>query len=137
MTLDVHFSSATDEWATPQDLFDKLNEEFNFSLDVCADDWNHKTQDYFDKTVDGLAQQWTGVCWCNPPYGREIGKWMQKAYESAGGGGQSLFVSSLRAQTQHGGTTTPPKAKFASYVVESSSSLDQASRTAHPFPAQS
>lgn len=52
------FSSKTDEWATPQEFFDKLNEEFNFQLDVCADQSNAKCQRYFSKEQDGLAQSW-------------------------------------------------------------------------------
>ena len=81
-------SSLTDQWATPQYLFDKLNQEFGFTLDVCADESNHKTGAYFSKEDDGLRQEWTGVCWMNPPYGREIGKWVKKAYEAARGGGR-------------------------------------------------
>ena len=81
-------SSATDEWATPQGLFDRLNAEFGFTLDVCANEHNHKTDKYFDKDMDGLAQDWTGeVCWMNPPYGREIPKWVAKARATAERGG--------------------------------------------------
>ncbi len=73
-----------DFWATPQSLFDQLNEEFNFDLDVCASEDNHKCANYYDKQTDGLKQKWEGTCWCNPPYGRsEIDKWMKKAYESS------------------------------------------------------
>ena len=75
------FSSKTDEWSTPQDLFDKLNEEFHFDLDVCANESNHKCALYYDREQDGLKMPWVGhVVWCNPPYGREIGKWVKKAY---------------------------------------------------------
>jgi phage N-6-adenine-methyltransferase len=80
--MSVHFSSATDNWATPQAFFDKLNAEFNFDLDVCADDVNAKCGRFFTKEQDGLAQTWEGVVWMNPPYGKEIGKWMSKAVES-------------------------------------------------------
>ena len=76
------FSSTTDMWATPQDLFDKLNAEHHFTLDVCAVAENAKCPNYYSPAKDGLAQDWTGVCWMNPPYGREIGRWVQKAYES-------------------------------------------------------
>jgi phage N-6-adenine-methyltransferase len=79
MNTAVHFSSATDLWSTPQDFYDKLNEEFHFTLDVCATPENAKCERYFTKEQDGLAQEWRGVCWMNPPYGREIGKWMKKA----------------------------------------------------------
>ena len=79
----VHFSSATDDWATPQDFFDKLNAEFRFTLDVCASEGNAKCERYFTAQDDGLSKPWDGICWMNPPYGRGIGDWMRKAYESA------------------------------------------------------
>ena len=58
MNTDVMFSSATDEYATPQDFFDELNEEFHFTLDSAADETNHKCDEYYDKQVDGLLQPW-------------------------------------------------------------------------------
>ena len=83
MNKDLMFSSATDEWSTPQDVFDKLNEEFSFTLDPCANDTNHKCKKYFTKTENGLLQNWDDeIVFCNPPYGREIGKWVKKAAES-------------------------------------------------------
>ena len=81
--MSVHFSSKTDLWYTPQSFYDKLNDEFNFTLDVCATDDNHKCDRYFTKEIDGLSQTWRGVCWMNPPYGREIKQWMRKAYVSS------------------------------------------------------
>lgn len=83
MNTAVMFSSKTDEWETPQALFDQLNDEFNFTLDVCALPENAKCEAYFTPEQDGLKQEWTGVCWMNPPYGREIGKWVKKAYTEA------------------------------------------------------
>jgi phage N-6-adenine-methyltransferase len=82
METNIHFSSKTDKWETPQDLFDTLNEEFNFTLDVCALPENAKCKKFFTPKQNGLIQNWNGRCWMNPPYGREIGKWMKKAYES-------------------------------------------------------
>jgi len=82
MNTDVMFSSKTDMWATPQDLFDKLNAEFGFETDVCAIASNAKCKNYYTPEIDGLKQEWTGNCWCNPPYGREIGKWVEKAATS-------------------------------------------------------
>lgn len=79
----VHFLSQTCEWATPQDFFDALNIEFGFELDVCATPSNAKCERYFTKEDDGLVQQWAGICWCNPPYGREIKFWVEKAMLSA------------------------------------------------------
>lgn len=67
-------------WETPQELFDKLDAIHHFTLDVCALPENAKCEKYFTPDDDGLSQEWRGVCWCNPPYGREIGKWVEKAY---------------------------------------------------------
>ena len=76
-------TSATDQWATPQDFFDQQNALHGpFDVDVCADATNAKCAVYFDKDADGLKQTWAGKCWMNPPYGRDIGKWMNKAHES-------------------------------------------------------
>lgn len=77
------FTSKTDEWETPQWLFDQLDAEFGFTLDVCALPHNAKCERYFTPEQNGLRQKWTGTCWMNPPYGREIAKWIRKAYESA------------------------------------------------------
>ena len=72
-------------WCTPQDFFDKLNEEFAFALDAAATDKTAKCQLYFTPETDGLSQSWDcgGAVFCNPPYGREIGKWVKKAYEES------------------------------------------------------
>lgn len=75
----VHFSSAKDTWETPQALFDVLNRKFHFTLDVCALPSSAKCPRYYTPEDDGLVQPWTGACWMNPPYGREIGKWMERA----------------------------------------------------------
>ena len=82
MNIEVHFSSKTDVWETPQTFFDELNTEFHFETDVCALPENAKCKRYFTPEQDGLKQEWTGVCWCNPPYGRKIGKWVEKAAQS-------------------------------------------------------
>lgn len=92
------FSSATDMWATPQDLFDRLDAEFHFTTDVCALPENAKCANYFTPEVDGLAQDWTGTCWMNPPYGREIGRWVRKAHDAAASG-KATVVCLLPART--------------------------------------
>jgi phage N-6-adenine-methyltransferase len=81
--LAVHFSSETDLWETHQAFFDALDREFHFTLDVCAVPENAKCSAFYTPEIDGLVQRWQGVCWMNPPYGREIGLWMRKAFESA------------------------------------------------------
>ena len=83
MNTELMFSSKTDNWETPQDLFEELNKEFDFTLDACADATNHKCPFYFTKEDDGLSMDWGGhIVFCNPPYGREIGEWVKKAYET-------------------------------------------------------
>ena len=77
------YSSKTDLWETPQELFDELNAIWHFETDVCAIPTNAKCERYYTPEIDGLAQEWRGVCWCNPPYGRQIGKWVKKAAESS------------------------------------------------------
>ena len=98
--MSVHFSSATDLWATPQDFFDKQNVIYNFTLDVCATADNTKCARFFTETDDGLAQDWTGVCWMNPPYGRTIGHWMRKAYESYLAGATVVCLVPARTDTR-------------------------------------
>ena len=86
-------SSKKMDWCTPQDFFDRLNEEFGFVLDAAATDKTAKCPLYYTPETDGLSQSWDrgGAVFCNPPYGREIGKWVKKAYEEARGGGTLLY----------------------------------------------
>ena len=80
----VLFSSASDMWETPQNLFNELNREFNFDLDPCATPENAKCERYFTLADNGLTQNWGGVnVFCNPPYGREIYVWVKKCYEES------------------------------------------------------
>jgi phage N-6-adenine-methyltransferase len=97
--LDVHYSSATPEWATPQDLYDQLDREFGFELDVCATDENAKAPTWYTAKENGLEQPWTGTCWMNPPYGDEIVKWVRKAYESARDGATVVCLVPARTDT--------------------------------------
>ena len=76
------FSSKHECWETPQDLFDYWDKQFHFTLDVAANESNHKCDQYFTPEIDGLKQEWSGVVWCNPPYGRNISKWVRKAWFS-------------------------------------------------------
>lgn len=94
--MNVHFSSKTDDWATPQDFFDKVQKEFGLEIDVCASEENTKLPLYYTQAMDGLSRSWVGArCWMNPPYGREIGKWVEKAAT----GGASVVVALLPART--------------------------------------
>lgn len=94
------FSSNTDLWATPNDFFNQLNKEFNFEVDVCALEDNAKCQKYFTPDMDGLKQEWSGVCWMNPPYGRQINKWVEKAYQSSKKGATVVCLLPARTDTK-------------------------------------
>ena len=84
MNTSVMFSSKKDEWSTPQDFFNELNKEFNFTLDPCATPENAKCEKYYTKEDDGLKQDWSGeTVFCNPPYGRAIKDWVKKCYEES------------------------------------------------------
>ena len=100
MNKDLMFSSKTDLWATPQTFFDKLNSEFGFDTDVCALASNAKCAKFFTPEVNGLTQAWEGVCWVNPPYGRGIGMWLKKAYESSQKGATVVCLVPSRTDTQ-------------------------------------
>jgi phage N-6-adenine-methyltransferase len=100
MNDNIHFSSKTDLWATPQDFFNKYNERYGFTLDVCALPENAKCNNYFTPSDDGLRQPWSGVCWMNPPYGRGIGAWVRKAYESSLNGAIVVCLLPSRTDTR-------------------------------------
>lgn len=99
MNTKLMFSSATDLCETPQSFFDNLNHEFPFDLDVCAIPENAKCAEYFTPECDGLSCKWEGICWMNPPYGRAIGKWIRKAYESSTEGATVVCLLPARTDT--------------------------------------
>lgn len=97
-------SSKNMNWCTPQDFFDKLNEEFGFVLDAAATDKTAKCAQYFTPETDGLKSSWRvekGAVFCNPPYGREIGKWVKKAYEESQEGTQIVLLIPARTDTSY------------------------------------
>ncbi|HAB17809.1 MAG TPA: phage N-6-adenine-methyltransferase [Verrucomicrobiota bacterium] len=98
MTL---FSSATDEWPTPPWLFEALRAEFHFTLDPCATGENAKCTRFFTRRDDGLKQDWSrDVVFMNPPYGRRIGFWVRKAYQSAQRGAVVVCLLPARTDTR-------------------------------------
>jgi len=99
VTTDWYQSSETPEWPTPQWLFDLLDREFHFTLDVCATKDNAKCVHFYTRQDNGLEQQWSGKCWMNPPYGREIAEWMTKAKESAKAGATVVCLVPARPDT--------------------------------------
>ena len=89
----------TQRWGTPDALYLPLHAEFGFTLDVAADPGNHKTPRYYSPSDDGLSRPWTGVVWCNPPYGQGIGRWVAKAWSSARAGATVVCLLPSRTDT--------------------------------------
>lgn len=98
MNTDVIFRSESEMWETPQDLFNKLDAEFHFSVDVCAVPENAKCNKFYTPEENGLLKNWDETTWCNPPYGRKIREWVRKAYYQAVEFG-STIVMLLPART--------------------------------------
>ena len=83
MNKELHFKSEKQTWETPLDFFSKLDQLFSFTLDACASSDNAKVANYYTEEQDALLQDWQGVVWCNPPYGREQIKFIEKAYQES------------------------------------------------------
>ena len=101
MNTGVIFSSDDMTWETPQNIFNKLDNEFNFTLDVCALAETAKCKKYYTPDTDGLKQEWNGTCWMNPPYGRQIGEWLKKAYEDSLKGNTIVCLIPSRTDTKY------------------------------------
>lgn len=72
------------EWTTPQDLFGQLVDEFGlFDLDPCATPETSRGRLYYTVQDNGLMQEWHGLVFMNPPYGRGIGEWVRKAHDAS------------------------------------------------------
>lgn len=97
---------STNEWGTPQALFDLLNDRFRFDLDAAASEVNAKHEQYFTKDDDALSRCWNynpllfRSVWLNPPYGRDIGKWLAKAYEESREGAVVVVLTFARTDTR-------------------------------------
>ncbi len=99
--MKAHYSSEKQTWETPQDFFNKLNDIFNFNLDACAEDETAKVDNYFTIEDDALIRDWKGVVWCNPPYGREQIKFINKGLsEHRKHGSTIVFLIPARPDTK-------------------------------------
>lgn len=92
------FATGRQDWETPASLFDPLNAEFGFTLDVCATAENSKCKHFFTVQGDALSMRWAGVCWMNPPFGSQ-GKWVRKAYLEAHLGATVVCLLPARTNT--------------------------------------
>ena len=100
------FSSRTNEWATPKALFRSLNKEFHFDLDVAATAKNATCKKYFTRQINGLKQDWcknskTKSIFCNPPYGKGVENWLEKAIDESKKGCTIVCLIPLRTDTTY------------------------------------
>ena len=82
----TRFESQKQEWETPRDLFERLDHEFGFTLDLAADSTNAKCDAYYTIETDAFMLPWRGVCWLNPPYGsrrHRLADWVRKSFNEA------------------------------------------------------
>ena len=94
-------SSNTPEWATPKNFFEELDSKYHFTLDPCSTKENHKCDTYFTKEDNGLEKSWGGyIVYCNPPYGKEISKWVEKAYRENQNGVFVVMLLPARTDTK-------------------------------------
>ena len=101
MVSDTLFSSDKMDWETPQAVFDLLDQEFHFTLDACASAENAKCAQYYTVSDDALKQFWPGRVWCNPPYGRDIGDWVRKAFQESLRGSTVVLLIPARTDTAY------------------------------------
>jgi phage N-6-adenine-methyltransferase len=93
--------TSTDEWETPQWLFDKLSNIFHFDLDVCATAKNTKCVHFFNEEDNSLLQSWHArKCWMNPPYSRILEKFVEKAHDTMCNGGNVVALLPARTGTK-------------------------------------
>lgn len=100
LNTDLMFSSKTDQWSTPKDFFNKINDEFSFTMDACASEENKKCEVYLSEKNNSLIMPWHGIVWMNPPYGRGIGLWIQKAYNESLLGATVVCLIPARTDTR-------------------------------------
>lgn len=94
------FSHSSDEWETPQELFNELDQEFHFTLDPCATDKNRKCRKYYTEKENGIEKKWNGeIVFCNPPYS-EIKRWVEKSFKESQTGCTVVLLIPSRTDTR-------------------------------------
>ena len=102
MNTELMFSSKDQTWETPLELFNRLDKEFNFTLDPCCTEETAKCKKYYTPTENGLIQDWQNeIVFMNPPYGREISVWLKKAYEESLNGSTVVCLIPSRTDTKY------------------------------------
>jgi len=131
--MQVHYSSEAQDWGTPINLYQRLDAIHHFTLDVCADAYNYKHKNYFDKSKDGLLQDWQdNICFMNPPYGREIKHWIKKAYEESCQRAKVVALIPARTDTTYWHDYIFPHAKIE--FLKGRIKFEKQGRAAQPAP---
>lgn len=100
MNYENNVSRDNNKWETPQNLFDELNNEFNFTLDPCCNEETKKCDKYYTEKEDGLKQDWSkDIVFMNPPYGYNTNVWIKKAYEESEKGATVVCLIPARTDT--------------------------------------
>src|SRR5699024_65868 len=100
--MKVHISSKTNEWNTPDDLYNIIDKEFNFTLDPCTNGLNNKCEKFYTEKENGLIQDWSkDIVFMNPPYGRQISQWVEKAYNESLKGSKVVCLIPSRTDTNY------------------------------------
>jgi phage N-6-adenine-methyltransferase len=133
--MNVHFSSKSHLWGTPQTFFDELNKIYKFNTDVCATAENAKCKHFYSPQEDGLKQFWFGTCWMNPPYGKEIKFWVKKAYESSLYGCKVVCLLPSRTDTAWWHDYVIPHGKITFIRGRLSFTNSAGSKNPAPFPS--
>ena len=94
------FMSNKDDWETPKELYETLDKEFHFNLDPCCSKDTAKCDRFYTIEDDGLAKDWTGCVFMNPPYGRQIINWVKKAKEESDKGATIVCLVPARTDTK-------------------------------------
>lgn len=98
------FRTEKQTWETPDGLFNMLNNEFNFDIDVASNNLNKKCNDTIDETVNALSVDWKGTCWLNPPYGgsgaNSLKNWVKKAFDESRRGCVVVILIPARTNTE-------------------------------------
>lgn len=101
MTFERRFKSGSMEWSTPESLWKPLDDEFHFTCDLAASPANNKCALYWSIQDDALKQSWDGVCWCNPPYGKDLKQWVKKGYEESLKGATIVMLLPVRTSSEY------------------------------------
>jgi len=139
MISNALFSSDREDWGTPEDLFRRLNAIYDFRLDAAAAPHNAKCARFFTRADNALDQDWAvhKRIWLNPPYGRMIGAWMQKAYEESRRGGLVVCLVHARTDTRWGHDWVEGKARvtFLKGRLKFTRGEDNKAAQSAPFPS--